>query len=822
VESAGPVPAPKQRRRRIRKLRFAALVGLLLVLASVAFTFGFVRAVASEIPALDPATWTEEVDGYIYANDGETILAVLRGRESRVLVESDEISPWMKQAIVAIEDRRFYDHRGIDIRGVARALWADIRNQAVVQGGSTITQQFVKNAWVEDERTLARKVREAALAWQLEDHPDWSKDRILTAYLNTIYFGNGAYGIQRAAKVYFGKGADKLTLAEAALLAGIPADPARYDPVTRPRAAGNRRVVVLRTMLEQGDITEADFRAAQAVLLPDPEDVRLPGTQGAAPYFANYVKQQLVDAYGVAQVFGGGLRVKTTIDLGLQELAHQAIGEHLNDEDGPSAALVALNPNTGSVLAMVGGRNFRESQFNLAVQGQRQAGSAFKPIVLAAALQNGISPATSFESELQTISLGDRDWVVHNYEETYLGRVNLEQATIHSDNAVYAQLTKLVRPARVVRTAKRLGITSPLQNYFSIGLGGQAANPLELARAYSAFANGGYRIDAAKTGNRPRAVAEVRDETGELVDANRPVRRRVLRPESAALVNDLLRKAVAQGTGKRAQLPGWTVAGKTGTTENYADAWFVGYVRDLVVAVWVGYPNETIPMETEFEGDAVAGGTFPAQIWKSFMQLALPYLEVEPRPFEPAPYPSVQAKLVVDRDGLVQLDNGFCRQRFEVVYFSGLGPQRTAKCLPNEVEVPLLVGERLEAAKARLALTPLTPVLVYKPAAQGQRIDVVLDQIPKKGRLSSWDNVTLVLAKPLEGLVPNLKGLAVAAAQARLRQRGLEAVVVWGGPGKPGRVVSQKPAGGVAAERGMQVRLVVGGDRTAAVAISRR
>jgi penicillin-binding protein 1A len=792
----------------------------LLALALVAFTFGFVRAIASEIPALDPEQWSGEVDGYVYANDGKTILAVLRGDESRVLVESDQISPWMKQAIVAIEDRRFYDHRGIDVRGVARALWADIRNKAVVQGGSTITQQFVKNAWVKNRRTLARKVREAALSWQLEQQ--WSKDRILTSYLNTIYFGNGAYGIQRAAKVYFGKGADKLTLPEAALLAGIPADPSRYDPVTRRQAAKHRRAVVLRTMLEQGDITRADFLAAKEAPLPNPEDVRLPGTQGAAPYFANYVKQQLVDTYGVASVFGGGLRVKTTIDLGLQELAHQAIGEHLNDEAGPSAALVAVNPNTGNVLAMVGGRNFRESQFNLAVQGQRQAGSSFKPFVLAAALENGISPATSFDSELVTISLGDREWVVHNYDESYLGPVNLEQATIHSDNAVYAQLTKLVRPIRVVRTAKRLGVTSPLQNYFSIGLGAQAANPLELARAFSAFANGGFRMDAAATGNRPRAVAEVRDETGELVDANNPLRRRVLRPETAAIVTDMLRKAVGQGTGKRAALPAWVVAGKTGTTENYADAWFVGYVRDLVVAVWVGYPNETIPMLTEYKGRAVAGGTYPAEIWKSFMQLALPYLELEPKTFDAPSSPPVEAKLVVDRDGIVRLDNGLCRGRFEVVYFAGFGPRGTAKCLPNEVEVPLVVGERLEAARARLALQPLTPVLVYKPAEQGQRVDVVLDQIPKKGRLSSWDNVTLVLAKPLDGLVPNVKGLLLATARSRLRQRGLEAVVTYGAAGRPGRVVSQKPAAGRAAVRGRQVELVVGGPAPAAATLSVR
>ena len=315
-------------------------------------------------------------------------------------------------------------------------------------------------------------------------------------------------------------------------------------------------------------------------------------------------------------------------------------------------------------------------------------------------------------------------------------------------------------------------------------------------------------------------MAEVRDEAGELVDANRPVRRRVLRPQTAAIVTDMLRKAVEQGTGKRAAMPAWVVAGKTGTTENYADAWFVGYVRDLVVAVWVGYPNETIPMEREFQGNPVAGGTYPALIWKTFMQLALPYLKIEPRPFEPVPDPPVEARLIVDRDGVVQLDNGLCRERFEVVYFAGLAPRRTAKCLPNEVEVPHLLGERLADARNRLALTPLTPVLVYKPAEQGQRVDVVLDQFPKKGRLSSWDKVTLVLAKPLDGLVPRVAGLPLERARARLRKVGLVAVVEYRAGRTPGIVLSQKPAGGRAAERGMPVTLVVGGNNAPAATVS--
>ena len=278
----------------------------------------------------------------------------------------------MKQAIVAIEDRRFFEHRGVDIHGILRAVWQDVRNNKVVQGGSTITQQFVKNTYVKSNRTISRKLKEAALAWQLEQV--WPKDRILTAYLNTIYFGNGAYGIEQASRVYFGHGASSLTLAEAALLAGIPSDPSLYNPVTNPKTTHRRRREVLQAMLDQHDITYNEFRLANRTPLPKPDDVRLPGTRGPAQYFVDYVKQQLVDRYGSGKVFGGGLRVVTTIDLGLQEQARKAISKVLTAPDGPAAALVAIDPRDGRVLAMVGGNNYRKSQFNLAVQGERQPG----------------------------------------------------------------------------------------------------------------------------------------------------------------------------------------------------------------------------------------------------------------------------------------------------------------------------------------------------------------------------------------------------------------------------------------------------------------
>ncbi|MGH3109967.1 MAG: transglycosylase domain-containing protein, partial [Gaiellaceae bacterium] len=533
-----------RRRRRVRKRRLAALLCVLLVLSLLSFTFGLVRAVASEIPSLDPAAQRADVDTVVYASNGRTVLAVLRGEESRVLVATEDIAPIMRQAIVAVEDKRFFEHDGIDLRGVARALWADVRSQAIVEGGSTITQQFVKNAYIRNERTLARKVREAALAWQLEAL--WSKDRILTAYLNTIYFGNGAYGIQQASRAYFQKGAKHLELHEAALVAGLPADPSRYDPVTNPRNAKLRRQHVLDVMLEQGKITRADFRRAANAELPPPEKIRLPGTGGQAQYFVNYVKDQLVDKYGAGNVFGGGLRVTSTIDMALQDKARSAIERVLEDPDGPAAALVAMDPHTGAVRAMFGGRNFRESQFNLAAQAERQPGSAFKPVVLATAMREGISPLTEIESKPVSIDAGDRVWRVRNYDRTYLGRVTLERALVSSDNSVYAQLTDLVGPEAIVSTAHALGIGSHLDAYFSIGLGLEGeVNALEMARAYATIANGGVRVDGSILGNRPRVVDRVEwIRKGGKVERNNPQGKQVLESGEAAVLTEILEDVV--------------------------------------------------------------------------------------------------------------------------------------------------------------------------------------------------------------------------------------------------------------------------------------
>jgi penicillin-binding protein 1A len=722
---------------------------------TVSFAYGLVSSIASELPQLEPGKErrTERL-GYIYASDGKTVLAVLRGSENRIVVDSDQISPVMKQAIVAVEDRRFWEHRGVDIQGMVRAVWADIRSQDLVQGGSTITQQFVKNQYTQQERTVSRKLKEAALAWQLEQR--WSKDRILTAYLNTIYFGNGAYGIEMAARVYFDKHAKDLTLPESALLAGLPASPGAYDPAANPGAAKVRRTTVLRLMLEQGLITATDYREADEAPLPRAEEIGLPGDKGRVGHFAEYVKQQLVPYYGSGNVFGGGLKVYTSIDLELQRIAHEAIEKWLPDPKGPSAALVAIDPRDGRVMAMYGGASFKKSQFNLAVQGQRQTGSSFKPFVLATAVEQGISPSSVLTSEPTVINLGDKLWSVHNYEGAYLGPIDIEDATIYSDNSVYAQLTAQVGPKNVADMAHRLGITRRLKDYFAIGLGVEAVSPLEMARAFATLANGGERVDGSVLGNEPRAVLRVED--GSRADSNDVDPKKVVDPNDAAIVNSILQEVVTEGTGTRAALDDRPVAGKTGTTENYGDAWFVGYTPQLAVAVWVGYADRLQPMETEFRGDPVAGGTLPALIWQAFTKRALAYLEEPPESF---PYPSYQSVVplqVVNRNDEVLLDNGNCREAREMLFFVGSGPDDKAPCKENEVDVPDVVGLRVDDAKAQLYSMPLTAKIVWRTPRLGEKLGRVTDQKPRSGTLSSWSTVRIYVPRAANGRVPSVVG----------------------------------------------------------------
>ena len=603
----------------------------------------------------------------------------------------------MKQAIVAIEDKRFYEHRGIDVHGIARAVWQDVRNKKVVEGGSTITQQFVKNTYLH-EQALDRPQAEGGGA-RLADRaavaegpdPDRLPEHDL---LRERRLRDRAARRRRTSST----APAKLTLAEAALLAGIPSDPSLYDPVTDPKAARQRRHEVLQAMLDQGDITYNEYRLANRTPLPKPEDIHQLGLARARrQYFVDYVKQQLVDRYGSGRVFGGGLqRADDDRPRPAAAAPAQAISKWLSDPYGPAAALVALDPRDGRVLAMVGGENYRESQFNLAVQGERQPGSSFKPFVLATALEQGIAPSTQFESKPVTISARRPQLVRPQLRGLRTSaRIDLTNATIYSDNTVYAQLTQLVQPKAIVDVAHRLGITSPLKNYFAIGLGAEAVNPLEMARAYAAFANGGNRVDGSIFRNRPRVIL-VRQRQGQRRPraggrSPRPTRsdghlgppagRPASAPASAPQLPDApgrrqdrhdreLRRRLVRRLHAAARRRG------LGRLPEHAEA-----DADRVQRRRGRRRNLPGADLQELHGE---GAPLPARR----------PAELPGRPACPAPTRGGSCSAT----GSFQLDNGVCRNTISVEYFVGRGPAKTANCKPNEVEVPNVVGTTYDVA----------------------------------------------------------------------------------------------------------------------------
>jgi penicillin-binding protein 1A len=559
--------------------------------------------------------------------------------------------------VIAISSHRFYEHDGVDYTGIARALWQDIRRRQAVQGGSTITQQFVKNALsAQGDRSVFQKLRESALAYHLER--EWPKERILTQYLNSVYFGNGAYGIESAMRTYFGDGDEPEEMrtasedtgvtvspapapeedlvdddvresadvepAEAALLAGMIASPSLYDPIENPKKAEERRNLVLLRMFEQDMITKAQYDEAVRRSLPDEDQVDPPDVESAQPYFTTWMTEHLVDQYSASVVFGGGLKVRTTIDPELQAAAEQAIAGRLAGI-GPSASLVAIDNDTGKVKAMVGGTDFDATPFNLATNGHRQPGSAFKPFILVRALADGVDPNSTWASQPKQIPFigkkGPELFKVSNYEDSYLGAASLWSATAMSDNSVFAELGMKVKPKRVARMAQRMGIKTKLSTNPAMLLGGleEGVTALEMAYAYSTLANNGTRVSGTLApGNRgPVAIEEVDDgPNGD--EVNKPVTKQVIPPDVAQTAKDMLSLVVTSGTGKAAQVGDENIWGKTGTTENYGDAWFAGGNDEITVAVWVGYADRVQAMEYEHAGP-VAGGTFPAEIFHDFM-----------------------------------------------------------------------------------------------------------------------------------------------------------------------------------------------------------
>ncbi|HLW90722.1 MAG TPA: penicillin-binding protein 1A, partial [Roseiarcus sp.] len=514
-------------------------------------------------------------------------------------VHLSELPPYLPKAFIAIEDRRFYSHYGIDPIGIFRAIVRDVTGRGGMEGGSTLTQQLAKNLFLTQERTLSRKIQEAILAVWLERK--YSKDQILELYLNRVYFGSGAYGVEAASQKYFGKSARFVTLSEAAVLAGLMRSPSKLAPNHNLEAANARAAQVLTAMAEQGHITEAMAKAA----LAKPAEVVKEKGSGSINYAADYVMDMLDDTVGAIDE---DIVVTTTLDETMQANAERALTEELNakgDKFGVSqGALVALDPN-GGVKALVGGRNYADSQFNRATSAKRQPGSAFKPFVYLSALEKGLTPDTVRDDAPITV----KGWSPENYSREYFGPVTLTKALSLSLNTVAVRLGLEVGPKTVVKTAHRLGISSELEPNASIALGTSEVTPIELVAAYAAFADGGIGV-------QPHVIAKVRTANGKLLYQRKNANfGRVIEPQYVSMMNAMMEETLLTGTAHKAELPGWQAAGKTGTSQEWRDAWFVGYTSYLVAGVWLGNDDGSPTKKT-------SGGNLPVEIWSRFMKAA--------------------------------------------------------------------------------------------------------------------------------------------------------------------------------------------------------
>ena len=646
---------------------------------------------------------------FVYASDG-SLITTLHADQNRMVLSYDQMPQSIRDATVAIEDRRFYQHHGVDPRAIVRAAYDNATSGQTVEGGSTITQQLVKNLYTGDQRTFLRKFDEAVLAWQLED--EMTKDQILTEYLNTVYFGQGAYGVQAAAKTYFGIDAQRLSLAQSATLAALITSPGHFDPFTHPDHAFGRREVVLSLMLSQGMISPSQYAKATAQglrLHPSPVSTsRYPD-----PYFVQYMKDWFLSnpAFGATVedryrlLFTGGLRITTTLDPKLQRAAESAVASVLAYRADPAAGMTVMDPITGSVRAMVGGRdadfwnNSKQGRVNLATgQGGtgRQSGSSFKPFALVAAIEDGISPSTVFPapSNIQIPMENGRVWSVVNAEGNGYGSLTLEDATIHSVNTVYAQLIARIGPRRVVDAAKSMGLrcctnvsqpTHPLLAYLSAVLGTNEVNTLEMADAYSTLASGGARVD-------PVPVQSITDPAGNVIFKAQPSPRQVVEPQVAATVDQILQNVVLYGTGTVANIARPEI-GKTGTAVDHTNAWFVGAIPQLTAAVWVGFPRGQIPMIAPTTRITVFGGTWPAEIWRLFMERAVAGLPVKSFPAAEGRYISVAVDITQDP---YCLPNQYTlMQNVQVLQFvGGTQPQQTCTS-PTSLQlatVPSAIG----------------------------------------------------------------------------------------------------------------------------------
>ena len=610
------------KRRRARGGQGFKIVAFSFGIVAVVLAIGalsgvaYILTIAADAPDINSLKPVDKGSvSQVYAADGRR-LGFIDSTDLRTPISDSQIPVVAKRATVAIEDQRFYHHGGVDPEGIVRAAFRNIGSGKTLQGGSTITQQLVRNLYISPERTFARKIKEAKLAEELESKH--SKRWILDTYLNSVSYGTvggqSAVGLQAASRLFFDKPAHRLTLDEAALLAGLPQAPSRYNPFLEPKLARARRNDVLNEMIQQKMVpATVGVKAMQRPLGVRPNSYY---TTKRENYFFDYVKQELIDRYGANTVRKGGLKVYTTVDLDLQKAARKAIAGQLYQSGDPSAAIVSIDPRTGYIRAMASSGKYGKNKFNYAAQGHRQPGSTAKVWVLMTALRNGVDPdSTTYESHPLDLTTPFGPWKVQTYSHSYGGNMNITQATLQSDNTVYAQMDLDLGPKQVRKTAYDLGIRTHLNAYPAEGLGGLriGVSPLEQTNAYATIASAGIR-------HRPIAIRKVVFPDGRTDNLGKPRGVRAFKDGTTYKATQILQKNIQEGTGTAADV-GCPAGGKTGTTDSFSDAWFVGFTPRLTTGVWVGYPNQRVSM-TNVHGIEVAGGTFPARIWHDYMETA--------------------------------------------------------------------------------------------------------------------------------------------------------------------------------------------------------
>jgi len=601
-----------------RKTFLYVILGILSVLLILLIGGSiYVLMVIRDIPPIDK--WMEikpSQTTIIYSIDNKILGRLYK--ENRIYVPLYKISPYLQQAVVVSEDKEFYTHSGVSIRGLIRAIIVDLLHLEKKQGGSTITQQVAELLFLSPERTINKKIKKIYIAIKLEKF--FTKQQILEMYLNLIYWGHGTYGAEAASQYYFGKSASELTIPEAALLAGIIPAPENLSPYKNPEKALALRNIVIEKLYQEGYINQSEYEKAIKAPLGVIKRDNNSSTQNIAPYFFNYVLKELINKFGKDMVYSGGLKVYTTLDTNLQRYAESSLQKIINEYGKKykvsQGALLAIDPNTGYIKAWVGGIDYSKSQFDRVSMAVRQPGSAFKPFVYLTALQKGFQPYDLIEEREVTYTFNKKEWKPKNYDGKLHGTVTLQEALENSYNIATILLLEEIGVSDVIRNARRLGIESPLEPSLALALGTSGVTLYELVRAYCSFANGGNRVT-------PIAILRVEDSKGNIIYNSTPEIVPVIEKDVVATLVKMMKRVITNGTGKRANI-GRPAAGKTGTTDDYRDAWFIGFTPDLCAGVWMGNDDYT-------PTNKVPGGLLPAMTWKEFMQNALK--DVPPREF---------------------------------------------------------------------------------------------------------------------------------------------------------------------------------------------